>query len=115
MEDWESGPSLMTVEEYGVRRSHLIQLIIGQMGPWRGGLTQPSNGGLDLLCWGLLCPKPGLFPGSFLGSLQTLCFQPAALDSGLSSGRPEPRDRTEVAAALALLVSQEQEARSLHK
>lgn len=105
----------MTVEEYGVRRSHLIQPIIGQMGPWRGGLSQPTSGGLDLLCWGLLCPKPGLFPGSFLGSLQILCFQPAACDSGLSSGRPEPREWTEMATTLTLLVSQEQEARSLHK
>lgn len=68
-------PSLTIVEEHEVRGSHLIPLLIGQMGPWERRAAPAQYEGASLLCWGLVRPKPGFFPGSFLGFLQTLSLQ----------------------------------------
>lgn len=98
------GPSLMIVEEHKVTGSHLIPPLNGQMGPWEGRAAPAQYKGASLLC----VPSPG----SFLATSLAVCRLQA---SRLASGSPEPCDGAEMAAALTLLMSQEQEARSLHK
>lgn len=97
------GPNLTIVEEHKVRGSHLIPPLTGQMGPWERRAAPAQYEGASLLC----VPSPG----SFLAA-SAVCRLWA---SRLASGSPEPRERAEMAAALTLLMSQEQEARSLHK